>query len=273
MDRHCRRRILPRGFLLRGFSDACLRAAPRAVTGRHPKTLNVSSLCPCAAPARRFAVSCRSLHARRPIVYAPVRALIVPPWLGRDMLRFGRLLHYGGEMRRRSLMVLLGGALSWPLVARAQQKAMPVIGWLSSASPGQIDVYLAAFRQGLAETGYVEGQNVSIEYRWAENHYDRLPGLAAQLVGREVDVIATNGGEPSAFAAKKATSTIPIVSVVGQDPVATGLVASFARPSGNLTGFTILNEELIAKRLELFCVLLPRAKVIVLFFTTRRPCP
>jgi putative ABC transport system substrate-binding protein len=100
-------------------------------------------------------------------------------------------------------MVLLGGALSWPLVARAQQKAMPVIGWLSSASPGQIDAYLAAFRQGLAETGYVEGQNVSIEYRWAENHYDRLPGLAAQLVGREVDVIATNGGEPSAFAAKK----------------------------------------------------------------------
>ena len=103
----------------------------------------------------------------------------------------------------------------------------------------------------------MEGQNVSIEYRWAENHYDRLPGLAAQLVGREVDVIATNGGEPSAFAAKKATSTIPIVSVVGQDPVATGLVASFARPSGNLTGFTILNEELIAKRLELLCDLLP----------------
>jgi putative ABC transport system substrate-binding protein len=161
-------------------------------------------------------------------------------------------------------MVLLGGALSWPLVARAQQKAMPVIGWLSSASPGQIDSYLAAFRQGLAETGYVEGQNVSIEYRWAENHYDRLPGLAAQLVGREVDVIATNGGEPSAFAAKKATSTIPIISVVGQDPVATGLVASFARPSGNLTGFTILNEELIAKRLELLCDLLPRAKVIAL---------
>src|SRR6516225_9902471 len=107
-------------------------------------------------------------------------------WLGHDVLRFGRLLHYGGEMRRRSLMVLLGGALSWPLVARAQQKAMPVIGWLSGASPGQIVAYLAAFRQGLAETGYVEGQNVSIEYRSAENHYDRLPSLAAQLVGREV---------------------------------------------------------------------------------------
>ena len=138
-------------------------------------------------------------------------------------------------MRRRELLfVLIAGMI--PARVRAQQKAMPVIGWLSSASPGQIDAYLAAFRQGLAETGYVEGQNVSIEYRWAENHYDRLPGLAAQLVGREVDVIATNGGEPSAFAAKKATSTIPIVSVVGQDPVATGLVASFARPGGNLTG-------------------------------------
>jgi len=168
-------------------------------------------------------------------------------------------------------MVLLGGALSWPLVARAQQKAMPVIGWLSGASPGQIEAYLAAFRQGLAETGFVEGQNVSIEYRWAENHYDRLPGLAAQLVGREVDVIATNGGEPSAFAAKNATSTIPIVSVVGQDPVATGLVASFARPSGNLTGFTILNEELIAKRLELLCDLLPRAKVIALLVNPSFP--
>jgi len=117
----------------------------------------------------------------------------------------------------------------------------------------------------------MEGQNVSIEYWWAENHYDRLPGLAAQLVGREVDVIATNGGEPSAFAAKKATATIPIVSVVGQDPVATGLVASFARPTGNLTGFTILNEELIAKRLELLCDLLPRAKVIALLVNPSFP--
>jgi putative tryptophan/tyrosine transport system substrate-binding protein len=168
-------------------------------------------------------------------------------------------------------MVLLGGALSWPLVARAQQKALPVIGWLSSISPGQIDAYLAAFRQGLGETGYVEGQNVSIEYRWAENHYDRLPSLAVELVGREVNVIATSGGEPSAFAAKNATSTIPIVSVVGQDPVATGLVASFARPSGNLTGFTILNEELAAKRLELLCDLLPKAKVIALLVNPSFP--
>jgi putative ABC transport system substrate-binding protein len=127
---------------------------------------------------------------------------------------------------------------------------------------------LAAFRQGLGETGYVEGQNVSIEYRWAENHYDRLPSLAAELVGREVDVIATSGAEPSAFAAKNATSTIPIVSIVGQDPVATGLVASFARPSGNLTGFTILNEELVAKRL---CDLVPGAKVIALLVNPSFP--
>jgi len=174
-------------------------------------------------------------------------------------------------MKRREFVLLLGGAMTAVRSLGAQQKAMPVIGLLSSASPGQIDAYLAAFRQGLAETGYVEGQNVSIEYRWADNHHDRLPGLAAQLVGREVDVIATNGGEPSAFAAKKATSTIPIVSVVGQDPVATGLVASFARPSGNLTGFTILNEELIAKRLELLCDLLPRAKVIALLVNPSFP--
>jgi putative ABC transport system substrate-binding protein len=172
-------------------------------------------------------------------------------------------------MRRRELLVAATAMMAGRAV-RAQ-KAMPVIGLLSSASPGQIDAYLAAFRQGLAETGYVEGQNVSIEYRWAENHFDRLAGLAAQLVWREVDVIATNGGEPAAFAAKKATSTIPIVSVVGRDPVATGLVASFARPSGNLTGFTILNEELIAKRLELLCDLLPRAKVIALLVNPSFP--
>src|SRR5215467_12830300 len=98
-------------------------------------------------------------------------------------------------MRRRSFVILLGGAVGWPLAARAQQKAMPVVGWLSSASPGQADAYLAAFRRGLGEAGYVEGQNVSIEYRWAENHYDRLPSLAAELVVREVDVIATSGGE------------------------------------------------------------------------------
>ena len=174
-------------------------------------------------------------------------------------------------MNRRDFTLLLSSAMAAAWSLRAQQKAIPVIGWLNSASLGQIDAYLAAFRQGLAETGYVEGQNVSIEYRWAEYHYDRLPGLAAQLVGREVDVIATNGGEPSAFAAKKATSTIPIVSVVGQDPVATGLVASFARPSGNLTGFTILNEELIAKRLELLCDLLPQAKVIALLVNPSFP--
>ena len=110
-------------------------------------------------------------------------------WLGHDVLGFDRLLHYGGEMRRRSLMVLLGGALSWPLVALAQQKAMPVIGFLGLASPGPFAWVVAAFRQRLREAGYVEGQNVAVEYRWAEDHYDRLPSLAAELVARQVDVI------------------------------------------------------------------------------------
>ena len=174
-------------------------------------------------------------------------------------------------MRRRKVLLLLGAMMVGRAALSAPPRAMPVIGWLSSISPGQVDAYLAAFRQGLGETGYVEGQNVSIEYRWAENHYDRLPSLAAELVDRKVDVIATSGGEPSAFAAKNATSTIPIVSVVGQDPVATGLVASFARPSGNLTGFTILNEELTAKRLELLCDLVPRAKVISLLVNPSFP--
>ena len=174
-------------------------------------------------------------------------------------------------MKRRELLLLLMAGMMGARAIRAQQKAMPVIGWLSSVSPGQVGAYLAAFGQGLSETGYVEGQNVSIEYGWAENHYDRLPSLAAELVGRGVDVIATNGGEPSAFAAKNATPVIPIVSVVGQDPVATGLVASFARPGGNLTGFTILNEELTAKRLELLCDLVPRAKEIALLVNPMFP--
>jgi putative ABC transport system substrate-binding protein len=145
---------------------------------------------------------------------------------------------------------------------RAQQKAMPVIGYLSSESPGPNAPFVAAFHQGLSETGYVAGQNVAIEYRWAEGSYDRLPGLAADLVGRKVDAIFA-GGTPSALAAKSATSTIPVVFIVG-DAVAAGLVPSLARPGGNLTGVSLLTFELMAKRLELLSELVPQASVIAL---------
>jgi putative ABC transport system substrate-binding protein len=150
----------------------------------------------------------------------------------------------------------------WPSALRAQQKAMPVIGYLSSESPGPSAHIVAAFHQGLSETGYVGGQNVAIEYRWAEGSYDRLPGLAADLVGRKVDVIQP-GGTPSALAAKSATSTIPVVFIVG-DAVAAGLVPSLARPGGNLTGVSLLTFELMAKRLELLSELVPQASVIAL---------
>ena len=166
-------------------------------------------------------------------------------------------------MRRRELITFLGGtAVAWTFAARAQQKAMPAIGYLASGSPGSRAPDLAAFRQGLSETGYVEGQNVTIEYRWAEGSYDRLPALAADLVARKVDVIVTTGGLPPALAAKSATSTIPIVFSAGIDPVAEGLVASLARPGGNLTGFSIFVSELMPKRLELLSELVPQAKVI-----------
>jgi putative tryptophan/tyrosine transport system substrate-binding protein len=168
-------------------------------------------------------------------------------------------------MNRRRLMLMLGGAAAaWPLAVRAQQKAMPVIGFLHLASPGPSAPFLAAFRQGLGETGYVEGQNVAIEYRWAEGHYDRLPAMAADLVGRKVDLIATLSGTPTALVAKTATSTIPIVFFTGGDPVVEGLIASFARPGGNLTGVSIMGGELTPKRLELLAELVPQAKVIAL---------
>jgi ABC-type uncharacterized transport system substrate-binding protein len=168
-------------------------------------------------------------------------------------------------MNRRHLISLLGGALTAsPFAARAQQKAMPVIGYLSTGSPGPAAPTVAEFRQGLSEIGYVEGQNVAIEYRWAEGHYDRLPALAADLVSRKVDVIVSTGGAPTALAAKSATSTIPIVFRIGADAVELGLVASFARPGGNLTGVSLLADELVAKRLELLSELVPRAGVIAL---------
>ena len=163
-------------------------------------------------------------------------------------------------MHRRRFIASLGSAMALPCVAAAQQKAMPVIGVLGSTSAG---ANVAGFRQGLSETGYVEGQNVTIEYRWAEGQYDRLPALAAELVGHNVDVIATMGGTVSALAAKNATSTIPIVFSTG-DPVERGLVASLARPGGNLTGVSIMLTELMPKRLDLLSQLVPQAGVIAL---------
>ena len=165
-------------------------------------------------------------------------------------------------MHRRRFIALLGAAVIAARTLRAEQKVMPVIGFLGLASPGPFASVVAAFRQGLRETGYVEGQNVVVEYRWAEDHYDRLPPLAADLVARRVDVIITQGGFPPALVAKNATTTIPIVFMIGTDPVAAGLVASLARPGGNLTGFTLIHGDLMAKRLELLCELVQQAKVI-----------
>jgi putative ABC transport system substrate-binding protein len=173
-------------------------------------------------------------------------------------------------VKRREFLTLVGGAASaWPLAARAQQAAMPVIGYFHFATPAYAPT-AASFLQGLNETGFVAGQNVAIEYRWAEGQYDRLPAMAADLVGRKVDLIAAFG-PPLARAAKNATSTIPIVFEVGNDAVAAGLVASLARPGGNATGLSILFTQVTPKRLELLCELIPQARTIALLVNPNSP--
>jgi putative tryptophan/tyrosine transport system substrate-binding protein len=188
----------------------------------------------------------------------------------RRMIHSAPVVGLESKLRRREFVTLLGGALAaWPLGSRAQQKASPVIGYLHFATPSYTPA-ATTFLQGLGEAGYVEGQNVAIEYRWAEGQYDRLAAMAADLVGRKVDLIAAFG-PPPARAAKNATSTIPIVFEVGNDAVEAGLVESLARPGGNATGLSILFTQLTSKRLELLCELIPQARTIALLVNPDSP--
>jgi putative tryptophan/tyrosine transport system substrate-binding protein len=165
-------------------------------------------------------------------------------------------------VKRREFITLLGGVAAWPLVAHSQQPAMPVVGFLGTASAYPFAHLLAGLRRGLQETGFIEGRNVAVQYRWAEGQYDRVPALAADLVRRQVAVIVTVGGETSARAAIAATTTIPIVFNTGADPVKLGLVTSLARPGGNATGVNIFTTELVEKRLGLLRDLVPAAMTV-----------
>src|SRR6266849_4405195 len=209
---------------------------------------------------------CPSSEVERPILQSCTR----PHPLG-DVLTLRRPQPRGSSMRRREFIALVGSAAAWPLAAPAKQPGMPVIGFLHSASPDSYASQVDAFRQSLKEAGYVEGQNVAIEYRWAENQLARLPTMAAELAPRPVSVIAAGGSPASALAAKSATTTIPIVFMNAADPVAIGLVASFNRPGGNVTGITLLSAELVAKRLGILRDLLPSVKKIAMLVNPTRP--
>jgi putative ABC transport system substrate-binding protein len=174
-------------------------------------------------------------------------------------------------MKRREFISLLGGAAAWPVTARAQQPAMPVIGFMSARGPEDSAYLVEAFHRGLAEGGFVEGRNVRIEFRWAHGQYDRLPAIAADLVSRRVNVITAVGGDPSPLAAKRATSTIPIVFGMGGDPVSAGLVESFNRPGGNVTGVTLLTSQMEPKRLGLLRELAPGAPLIGILLNPNFP--
>jgi putative ABC transport system substrate-binding protein len=174
-------------------------------------------------------------------------------------------------MKRRNFIGLAGGVAAWPLIARAQRPSVPVVGFLGATSPEGYATFVSGFQRGLKDTGFADGDNVTIIYRWAEGQYDRLPGLAADLVSRQVSVIVATGGLPSSLAAKQATETIPIVFTLGSDPVKFGLVSSLNRPNGNITGVTLLAYLLDAKRVELIHELVPGASVVALLVNPNSP--
>jgi putative ABC transport system substrate-binding protein len=181
-------------------------------------------------------------------------------------------LSLGADMRRRKFIMLLGGAaVTLPLAARAQQPAMPVVGFMNINTSADASDLVAAFRQGLKETGFVEGQNVAVEYRWAQGQYDRFPELAAEFVRRQVAVIAATGGEPSPQSAKAATQTIPIVFTANGDPITEGLVESLRRPGGNLTGITAFGPAAVTKRVQLMHELIPQAATIAYLMNPNHP--